>query len=93
MPPVFSRSFYKLLTQASEEFGATRAEFAIRALRHYIKELRIRKSPISDAVDEASAKKFSEIQSTLSRNYWSGLTEEERKKRTAAARKKRWPKK
>ncbi len=92
MPPVFSKSFYKLLTEATEEFGFTRAEFAIRALKHYIKELRIRKSPISDTVDEESAKKFSEIQSKLSRNYWAGLTEIERRTRTAAAREKRWPK-
>jgi hypothetical protein len=93
MPPVFSKSFYKLLTEAAEEFGISRSEFVMRALRYYIKELRIRKSPITEALDEESAKTFSQIQSKLSRNYWATLTEDERKARTAAAREGRWPKK
>jgi hypothetical protein len=93
MPPVLSKSFWELLARSAEEFGVTRAEFAIRALKHYVKELRIRSSPITSAMGEDTAKEYSKVQSTLSKTYWATVDEEERKKRTAAAREKRWPKK
>ena len=93
LPAVLSKSFWELLAKAAEEFGVTRAEFAIRALKHYIKELRIRKSPITAATSEEQAKQYSKMQSTVSRTFWNSLDEEERRKRTEAARKKRWPKK
>jgi hypothetical protein len=93
LPPVLSKSFWELLANAAGEFGVTRAEFAIRALKHYIKELRIRKSPITEATNEEQAKQYSKIQSKLSRTFWDGIDDEERRKRTAAAREARWPKK
>ncbi len=93
MPPVFSKSFYRLLTEAAEEFGVTRSEIAIRALKHYIKELRLRKSPLTDAVGEDSAKEYGKVQSQISKNYWSTVSPEERKRRAAIALKARWAKK
>lgn len=93
IPPVFSRSFYKLLTEAAEEFGVSRGAFAIRALKYYIKELRIRESPLADAVGEETAKDYAKVQSRLSKAYWSTLSPEERKRRAAIALEARWPSK
>lgn len=93
MAPVFSKSFYRLLTEASEEFGVSRASLAIRALKFYIKELRLRKSPLTDAVGEDSAKEYAKVQSKLSKDYWATVPVEERKRRAAAALEARWGKK
>jgi len=92
MPPVFSKSFYRLLTEAAAEFDLTRAELAVRALKHYIKELRLRRSPLTDAVGEDSAKEYAKVQSKLSKDYWSTLAPEERKRRAAIALEARWGK-
>ena len=93
VPPVFSKSFYKLLAEAAEEFGISRGTLAIRALRHYIKELRIRNSPITEAMNEDSAKQYAKVQSKLAKNYWSGVSVEDRKARLKKALEARWSKK
>ncbi len=93
MPPVFSKSFYNLLAQAAEEFAVSRSEFVMRALRHYIKELRIRKSPLTEASDEDSAKQYAKVQSKLAKRYWSTVSEEDRKARLAKVLQARWGKK
>jgi hypothetical protein len=93
MPPVFSKSFYRLLTEAAEEFGVSRGSLAIRALKFYIKELRLRTSPLTDAVGEDSAKEYAKVQSKLSKDYWATVPVEERKRRAAAALEARWGKK
>jgi hypothetical protein len=93
IPPVFSKSFYKLLAEFAEEFAVTRGEFAIRALKHYAKELRVRKSPLGDALGDHSVDRYKEIQSKLAKDYWATVDESQRKARMAKAIEARWAKK
>ena len=93
MPPAFSKSFYKLLAEFAEEFALTRGEFVIRAIKHYAKELRARKSPLGDALGEESIEQYGKIQSKLAKNYWATVDPEERKRRMAKAIQARWGKK
>ncbi len=89
---MFSKSFYKLLAEFAEEFAVTRSEFAIRALKHYAKELRFRTSALSDALGDESIEQYKKVQGKLAKNYWATVDASERKRRTAAALEARWAK-
>jgi hypothetical protein len=93
VPPVFSKSFYQLLATCAEEFGLTRGAFAMRAMKHYAKELRVRASALGDALGEESVERYQKIQSKLAKDYWATVPPEERKRRAAAALAARWGKK
>ena len=92
IPPVFSKSFYKLLAEFAEEFAVTRSEFAIRALKHYAKDLRFHKSPLSDVLKEGSIEEYKKVQGKLAKDYWATVDPEERKRRMSKAVEARWAK-
>lgn len=94
MPPIFPKAFYKALMAYAREFGVTRVEFAVTALRHYARELRGRNSPLTKALgSDDLAKQFAEARAKVARDWWAKLTPEERKERARRANKSRWPEK
>ena len=90
LPPVFSKSFYRLLAEFAEEFAVTRGEFAIRALKCYAKQLRAKETPVTSVLDNQSLEDYGKVQSALAKKYWKTVSPDERKKRAAKALAARW---
>ena len=94
VPPVFSKTFYRLLAEYAEEFAVSRAEFVMRAIRYYAKELEFRQSPMAKALgSEEAAKDYAEVQRELAKQWWANMSDEARKARTKNANAARWAKK
>jgi hypothetical protein len=94
LPPIFPASFYKLLKEGAEKLGVSRATFATRAARHYLKVIEAKRAPIMKALgNEDLAKQYGKMQGTISKKWWSTLSEEEKKERARKAAQARWGKK
>jgi hypothetical protein len=92
MPVVFSKAFYKALAAYAAEFHTTRAQFVMKAVRHYAEQLRKKNSPMGKALpSEDVASAFREAQSNLAKNWWATLTPEEKAERSRKANEARWP--
>ena len=83
-----------MLLAYSKEFGLTRVEFTLQALRHHAKSLRLQRSPTTKALgSEEAAEQFAAAQSQLARERWSQVSPEERKARMKKVMDARWTKK
>jgi hypothetical protein len=94
VPPAFPKSFYVKLAAAAKEFGLSRVQFVMDALKYYTAEIRRKnRSPATKALGSAAeAKKFAEMSSKVSKSWWSTLTPEEKRARGQKAVQARWAK-
>jgi hypothetical protein len=93
LPPLFSREFFSLLRSAAEQFGTSRADFALRALKYYVAALREKsekaQAPKPQSVPALTIDQtelFRKMSSKVAREWWSNLSPEERAQRAATAR-------
>ena len=93
LPPVFSTSFYRLLQQGAEQLGVSRNQFAIDAMRHYLKEQERMNTPTAQVLPEELAEHMKEARRKLAQQWWDTLTKEERTSRARRAITARWAKK
>jgi hypothetical protein len=93
MPVVLSKAFYKALAGYAAEFRTTRAQFVMKAVRHYAETLRKKDSPMSKALpSDEIVEVYRSAQGALSKKWWSTLTAEEKSARAMKAIEARWGK-
>jgi hypothetical protein len=93
IPPVFSKSFYRKLAEYAKEFKTSRSAFAMKAIDYYAEGLRRKKSPAMKALGSDLAARHSELVGKVVKQWWRGISPEERTERAKKAIAARWAKK
>ena len=95
IPPVFPASFYKALVEGAKLLGVSRVRFATDAVRHYFKAVEKKRSTgaLAKALDsEELTKSYKAANSRIAKEWWSTVSEKERKERALKAIQARWSK-